>query len=202
MKIEMNADRASVFTPYNADFVRRLKGGIGGAKWNPSEKCWTVPASSVDAVREIMMDVYGETDVPEAAAKLKLRVKATDILTEGRGPVTLFGKTVSSARGRDSGAFAGDGVCFVAGNPTSGGSVKNWTSVVPEGSEFILSDVPQSLYDRYLAQKESGFDWGDNHANIEVEVVPCGVDVAALNAERARLMERLAEIDALLKEAV
>ena len=39
MKIEINAGKANVFTPYNKDFVAKIK-QIGGARWNGSARCW------------------------------------------------------------------------------------------------------------------------------------------------------------------
>ena len=53
--------KLQVFTPYEADFVRAIK-RIAGSKWNSDEKCWEVPESSIERVRQIMKDVYGHDD--------------------------------------------------------------------------------------------------------------------------------------------
>ena len=69
IKIEVKENKAYIYTPYNPEFVRKIK-QIGGARWNSSEKAWTVPEDMVEPVREIMMEVYGETDV-KAVEKVK-----------------------------------------------------------------------------------------------------------------------------------
>ena len=42
IKIEVENGRANIYTPYNPDFVRKIK-GVGGSKWNSSEKYWSIP---------------------------------------------------------------------------------------------------------------------------------------------------------------
>ena len=93
MKIKISEGKANIFTPYNAEFVKRIK-SIGGAKWNAGDKCWTVPAEAVDAARDIMMDVYGETDIPDGSEKMKLRITALVDIEELRAPVSYFGKNL------------------------------------------------------------------------------------------------------------
>lgn len=53
---------ASLFTPFNEDFVGRIK-DIPDRKWIPSRKCWAVPENSLNKVREIMRDIYGYDDL-------------------------------------------------------------------------------------------------------------------------------------------
>ena len=62
MRIDVKDGVANVYTPYNPDFVRKIK-GIGGAKWNGSKKCWTIPEFAIEAAREIMCEVYGYSDI-------------------------------------------------------------------------------------------------------------------------------------------
>ena len=59
MQIVMTEKHACIFTPYNPDFVERVK-KIGNAKWKSN--FWLIPAEAVDAAREIMRDVYGYDD--------------------------------------------------------------------------------------------------------------------------------------------
>lgn len=59
MQIVMAEKYACVFTPYNQDFVKKIK-GIGGTVWNGH--FWRVPAGTAAAVREVMRDVYGYDD--------------------------------------------------------------------------------------------------------------------------------------------
>lgn len=195
MRIEINGRKANIFTPYNTEFVKRIK-GIGGAKWNEAEKCWTIPAEAVDAARDIMMDVYGETDIPDGSEKLKLRITALVDIEELRAPVSYFGKNLASASGRDSGARVGDGVILESGTITSSGSMKNWTSMNRKDAVMILTDdVPETLYQR---DKNATTQWGDTL--FSVEVLKNSVDKEKLEAEKAALLARIAEIDSILAQ--
>lgn len=184
MKITVENNRANVYSPYNADFVSKIR-GIGGAKWDSSAKCWSVPAESVDQVREIMLDVYGETDLI-SGRKVSVRLTFSQSVAEYNAPVTIYGKTVSRAFGRDSGARVGNDVAFVQGAPKSGGSAKNWTSVVPEGSVVVLHNVPESMLEQELP------------GGVTAEVLSDEPNRAELLREKERLLARLAEIDRLL----
>ena len=61
-EIKINDGKASVFTPYNTEFISRVK--LLGGRWNPSAKCWTVNENAVDDVRAAMRAVYGQDDQP------------------------------------------------------------------------------------------------------------------------------------------
>lgn len=47
MQIVMTEKHACIFTPYNPDFVERIK-KIGNAKWKSN--FWLIPAEAVDAL--------------------------------------------------------------------------------------------------------------------------------------------------------
>lgn len=178
--------KARIYTPYNATFVSRVK--TAGGRWDADGKCWTVPADAVEVVRGILRDVYGMDDSPAQDA-VRIRLTFAKRVAEYGAAVTILGHTVSRAYGRDSGARPGDGVYYEAGKPTSGGSAKNWASVVAEGSVVVLAAVPRALLER-----------GDLPDGVTAEIVPAGptIDRAALAAERERLAARIAEIDATL----
>lgn len=187
MKIEVKNGVANVYTPYNPDFVKKIK-GIGGAKWNGSEKCWAIPETAVKVAREIMDDVYGYSDVKENET-ISLKITFNESVSERREDVVLFGKILAHAYGRDSGARVGDDVAYISGGATSGGSVKNWRSVVKDGSVAILSNVNKSVYEK----TEIGYD-------VTVEILETKVNKQQLLEEKERLLKRIAEIDKLLQE--
>lgn len=191
MKIEITGEFANVFTAYNPDFVKQIK-TIGGARWDAAQKAWKVPANTVDDVRSIMQEVYGETDVPAASnEKVNVRLTFEKQICEWRAPVTIFGKTIASAFGRDSGARVGDGVSFVSGRPQSGGSMKNWETVIPVGCVCVLHDVPKAMATQ---------DNIPDGVSFEIEQRSEEAERNALLAERERLIRRIAEIDALLEQ--
>ena len=63
----------------------------------------------------------------------------------------------------------------------SGGSAKNWESVVSEDSEILLHNVNKNPQEEY-----------------EIEVVTDSIDSAALKQEKERLLKRIKEIDHVL----
>lgn len=191
IKVVVKDGRAKVFTPFNRDFVAAIKSNIGGRKWDSDERCWTVPEESLPQVRQIMMDVYGETDLPDTCGSVTVKLTIKQDLSEYCDGVIRFKKVLALARDRDSGARAGDDVTYLEGEPTSGGSRANWKSIVPEGCVILLRHVPKSVWDRFGGSEE-----------FDAELVDEGKDVKRkeLEEEKARLLARIAEIDKLLAE--
>ena len=188
LDIIVKEGKASIYSPYNKDFVAKIKKGIGGARWNPTEKCWIVPESAIVAVREIMSDVYGYTDVEENIG-ITLKITFNEEVEERCASVTLFGKTIARAYGRDSGARPGEDVAFVSGGVTSGGSTRNWTSIVKAGSIVILSNVNKTLFEK--GKPEYG-------NLITIEVMEEETNKQKLMEEKERLLARIADSDKLI----
>ena len=191
IKVTIKDGRASIYTPFNRDFVAAIKTNIGGRKWDADNKCWTVPEESLPQVRQIMREVYGETDLPDAGGSVTVKVTFKEEYSSRCDDVVIFKKVLASARGRDSGARPGDDVTYLEGEPTSGGSRANWKSIVPEGCVILLRHVPKSVWDRFGGSEE-----------FDAELVDEGKDVKRkeLEEEKAKLLARIAEIDKLLAE--
>ena len=188
-------DKALIYSPYNPDFVSQLK-AMGG-RWDASRQCWVVNAQATDAVRQVMREVYGRDDTaPDPSDLVTVVVEFTKDAYAHQSAYTLFGCTIAKAWGRDSGARVGDNVAFLKGKPTSGGSAKNWTTEIPEGSIVELYDVPRAIYTRDLPRLL------DERPSLRISIKDTAptLDRAALEAEKARLLARVAEIDALLDE--
>lgn len=184
-------DKIEVRTPYNPQFVSKIK--TAGARWNAIDKAWTMHAANIDVAREILRAVYGRDDMPAVDEKLvRVRVTALQNISADRGPIVLLGRIIASARGRDSGARVGEGVAFVEKKPQSGGSVKNWTTEIEEGSVFVVADVPTTL----LGELDEVGRWG--HKLYQYEVIDDDRDeqLRKLQARREELAAALADIDA------
>ena len=190
IRVNIENGRAKVFTPFNRDFVNAIR-NIGGRKWDADDKCWTVPEEALPEVRKIMMDAFGETDLPDTCGSVTVKVTFKEEYSSRCDDVVIFKKVIASARGRDSGARPGDDVTFLEGEPTSGGSMKNWKSVVPAGCVVLLRHVPRAVWEQ---DKDSEY--------YTAEIVDEGKDVKRkeLEEEKARLLARIAEIDKLLAE--
>lgn len=183
-EIKVNDGKAFVYTPYNAEFVSKIK--LLGGRWNPSEKCWTVAEFKVDDVRSTMRSIYGRDDQP-VAETVDVILTFTAEVSEWHAPVTILGRTIATAWGRDSGARMGDEVMFLEGKPESGGSVKNWHTIVPSGSVVKLPQLPKT------ATEECELPNG-----VTMQIIGGDIDRDALIAEKEKLLARLAEIDAIL----
>lgn len=182
---------AKIRTPYNANFVAKIK-MVGGAKWDAETRRWTVPESAVPAVREIMRDVYGRDDLVEGET-VSVRLTFAETVEKTTTSVIIMGHTISRAYGRDSGANPGDGVSFVQGDCFSGGSARNWTSGVKGGSVVIVDKAPLALYEREKGNLPRGVtceivenDWPTSRIQLE--------------EEKARLLARIAGIDKMLEQ--
>lgn len=189
-KLERTATQLRLTSPYNPDFISAAKADLG-AKWDGD--CWCFDTRDETAVLKLIERKYGWKDgMPLVSVGLKFN--------EGRhygtGPCILLGRVIASATGRDSGAKLGDGVRLQAGDGAdSGGSAKNWTTEIADGSEFIVHDVPAQMAQDYVDGKRES-------RNVVIEIIrpatPAPVATAALTDERAALVTRIAEIDALL----
>lgn len=190
IEIKIKKGTLLIYTPYNAKFVSAIK-KIGGAKWDSANKCWTAPEEFVDAVREIMMEIYGYTDISENES-VTLKVVFNEEAKEDRKDVVLFGKILSHATGRDSGARVGDDIAMIKGNIRSGGSAKNWVSVVEEGSTFIIKNVNKNIFKK----EKDGINY-----DVKIDIIDdAKKSKSELLEEKKRLLERIKEIDEMLEE--
>lgn len=205
MRIEVKDGMANVYTPYSMEFVKKIK-GIGGAKWDPKYKCWIVDQFAVDVVRQIMLDVYGYSDI-STNETVNLEITVMQDIAVLRADVNIYGKVLAHAYGRDTGAKVGDDVAFIAGSAKSGGSAGRWLSMVNAGSKVILSNVNKNLFDRgedleafQIRHPTRGWIFPESWEEaITVRVIEDSEpDCKALMEEREKLLARLNEIDDLL----
>ncbi|SFQ18205.1 hypothetical protein [Tranquillimonas alkanivorans] len=178
-------DQIGIFSPYHEDFVDAAH-KMGG-RFHRSEGCWVFPGRHREQVANILQSVYG-ADPWEP--KCRVRLKAKEELRANKGPVVEGGMVLANARSRDSGARVGEGVHLLSGEIRSGGSAAHWLSLVTEDSEFEIDEFPVRLLD----------EAGEYHTEaLEVRAVHDVDAMDELRAERARLVARIAEIDALLE---
>lgn len=188
MKITVVDTAAYIDTPYNREFVRQIK-NIGGAWWDSSRREWKIPAACVDQARDIMRRVFGECDLPDESRRVTVKLTFSEsVHGDERSSISIFGKEVARAFGRDSGAVVGDDVSFIEGNPTSGGSRNNWLTCIPAGCVAILRNVPESILHKELPD-------GASYEIMPEEATPSR---ELLLNEKQRLLARIAEIDKLL----
>ncbi len=189
MKLEMVNGAVEVTTPYNPDFVSKIK--AMGAQWEGTKKVWKVDARAIELVRGVMRDVYGQDDSPQILVDVRVTfAKEQEKTQQG---ITLFGRIIASARSRDGGAELGEDVVLESGKITSGGSRQYWTTIIKQGTTLMLYDLP-------LAAVENKLGWNDEMGSFEiVDPQPQqNISRQALEEERSALEARIAEINALL----
>ena len=187
ISITRSGSDISVASPFHPAFVRRAK-ELGG-KWDAAAKVWTFDARDEDDVRALCCEVYGTDGSP--VKLVDVRITYRHAASGDRSAIYSCGREIARAWGRDSGAKLGEGVKLVEGRVRSGGSAKNWETVIDAGSVLVLRDVPEPIALRRVCDKEDRL----------VEILPSAaatVDVPALQAEREKLVARMAEIDAIL----
>lgn len=152
--IKTNQNSIEVYTPYHQDFVRKIKQLKGS--WKNDKKCWIIKKGLLEEVREILDEVYGETDI-DVPAKLNIEIMVTTDIAVALGDVTFLGKTLCHASGRDSGGRAGEEVFYLKSEPKSGGSSNKWQSIVKKGSRIKLENVSKTLFNRYKNESWKDF---------------------------------------------
>ncbi|MGE8130077.1 hypothetical protein ACQKQD_24155 [Methylobacterium sp. NPDC080182] len=154
-------------TPHaNSNFNKRVK-DMGG--------CWEAPAWRVDArnealVRAALKRSYGgDGDGEPDTVSLQCRVEKD----AWHGPVEVAGRVIARAFGRDSGAKLGEGVVRLSGTVRSGGSMKNWETVVD--AVVVIHDCPRKVAEKAMADGYTGVTEARLYVP-DVEALAEGVD--------------------------
>lgn len=183
--IKINNDKLEAFSPYHPDLPSKAK-KLGG-KWDAYSKCWKFDVQDLELVTDLYSKVYGAVDSPTIKQPVKLvTVKLESLQKDSSYQSGLYigGRCIGSATGRDSGARQGEGIVFHTGSITSGGSVKNWRTILNEGSVFEIRNFPES--------KIAEIDL-DTYKILEVTTPTSSKEL--LEKEKEKLLARLAEID-------
>lgn len=116
-----------------------------GGRWDAEARAWVFPAFVADAVENLDF-VYNTDFVP-------VEIEFLAQFSWCCGPAQVLGFNLAAAAGRDSGARMCTGVSLLSGAVKSGGSVKNWQTIVEEGSVMRLM-MPREL----LRQEQDTID--------------------------------------------
>ena len=99
-------------------------------------KKWIFPASAYENVKDYLYRNWNWT--PHCKFQ-SFMFTVNKKLIGDCSPVNGNNICMATAQGRDSGARLGKGLILKRGEIRSAGSIKNWITVVEEGTEFILS---------------------------------------------------------------
>lgn len=152
IKLEVEGGKVKTTSPYNSDFVtkaRGLKGAWGDGKW-------AFNISVLEHVKNAMLECYGVTG-EHPYETVVLIVKNLNDYARREG-FELFGRSIAKAYGRDSGAKAQEDIFLVKGEFTSGGSVKNWQTVI-KNATFEIHNFPKAALGREDVRKAVEEGW-------------------------------------------
>jgi hypothetical protein len=177
-----------VTTYYNRKFASKARNLRG--QWDSVKKAWVFDESVEEYVKQALIDIFGVTgEIQYETCSLLIK----DFTAwETRGEVELFGRTVARAFGRDSGAKLGDDIIWVSGSYHSGGSVKNWTTEVENGT-FEIQNFPleRTKFDDVRKAVEEGW--------CEIKVNKKKRSREEIESEIAALKSKLSELEEELK---
>ena len=117
-----------------------------GGKWDAEASAWVFSTTVEQEVDEL--DRLFNDDL------MVIDIEALDDIVSYISSVTFMGYTVARAFGRSSGAKIGAKVKQLDGSISSGGSAKNWFTMVKKGSRFRL-EISKNL----LAERELPKNW-------------------------------------------
>ena len=138
IKVQKEVGICTLKAEKNELLIERAK-NLGG-KWDSEAGAWVFSALVADKVEELD-ELFNS---PKIGVELHFKSHVS-----AQPHLTAYGYILATAFGRDSGAKIGANVAFVEGKPTSGGSMKNWTCVIPEGCVVRLM-VPKALVEEEL----------------------------------------------------
>jgi hypothetical protein len=146
--------RLELHAPYHPILPFRSK-QIGG-KWLGPEVGWVFPLEEEEALRRVCLDIWAVdgslSDLDEAVdltITVDERAPVRAIFVAYQSPIFLVGREVAASLKNLRGARPGRGVKFLQGIPRCVPSSNSWMTVIPNGSVFIIRDVPSRAASRF-----------------------------------------------------
>lgn len=188
MKIIIENGKIKVQSNYNRDFISRAKTIQG--KW--SAPYWVFPEENKEEVKALLLDVYGECGElsGEKTATVTVEINCDEYTDIGEA-IMLGSFTAVKRWHRDREVSYAANVMLVSGGfPESGGSVKNPRVYPDEGTVIRVKNIPIGIYEKIK-----------NKAGVTLVSKPSDEERETLIKEREALMQRLAELNALIGES-
>ena len=198
IRITRHGDQLSCVSPYNAEFVTAARQLAG--KWRAS--AWWFPATQEERLRRLCREVYGTDGSP--VERVTLRVSLPDGLRAQTASISIAGRMVARAQGRDTGAQLGDGVVITAGAVASGGSRQYWETIIEPETELEILDVPRPMAEKLHAQGPGepppSLVWAPAWEAMRFAILQPPLPEEELASEREDLLRQRTEIDQRLAE--
>jgi hypothetical protein len=134
-----------------------LATAIGG-RWMGAELGWTFPRSQEAALRALCQEIWAVDGSPEALATtvdvqvtVDERAAVRTVFLAYERPIYLVGRAIAASLTNRRAARPGRGVRFLQGKPCCVETPSKWSTVIPNGSVFLIRDVPLAAVPRFRA---------------------------------------------------
>ncbi|MEZ9056854.1 hypothetical protein [Vibrio pelagius] len=124
----------SLKADYNSQLVKECR-KLGGS-WDKEQNVWIFPGFVADEVEELN-EIYNSAPITVEITSIE------EIREYGKG-IEFIGRPLCRAFGRDSGARIDSDIALISGYATSGGSHKNWATILNEDSVLRLQ-IPSAI---------------------------------------------------------
>ena len=131
-------DMVSLKADYNSLLVKKCR-KLGGS-WDKEQNAWIFPGFVSDQVEELD-EIYN-------SALIAVEITAIEEIREYGKGIEFLGRPLCRAFSRDSGARIDSEVALISGCATSGGSQKNWATILNEDSVLRLQ-VPSAILETH-----------------------------------------------------
>jgi hypothetical protein len=146
--------RLELRAPYNPVLPFRSK-QIGG-KWLGADIGWVFPLEEEQALRRVCLDIWAVDGSPAALDEtvdlhiaVDERAPVRSVFVAYESPIFLVGREIAASLKNRRSARPGRGVKFLVGKPRCLLSSNSWMTTVPNGSIFIIRDVPAVAAQRF-----------------------------------------------------
>lgn len=174
-----------IYAPYNRNFIHKIK--QLGAEWDSNGRTWVIPDEREKQARDALIKYFGTDGTKSDTVTVRISV-AEDIKGNLTDNFNLFGRSIVTASGRDSGGKVNKG-CMIEGEVGTDGSRNRWYIYILEGAIITMYNVPA-----IAVQNEIG--WKEYYGTYEI--IEKTIDKRALLSEKASLLGRIEEISKLL----
>jgi hypothetical protein len=152
--IKIESEHLALQAPYHPALPHRCK-QIGG-RWMGNAYGWSFSLHEEQAVRDICLDIWGVDGTPSALENMvDLKVTVAEegpqrqVFQAYEEPVYLVGREIAAALKNHRAARPGRGIKFLIGKPHCFVSPSLWGTSIPNGSVFIIHEVPRVAADRF-----------------------------------------------------
>lgn len=195
IKIITNNNKVYLYSDYTPELPSKAK--MIGGRWNSAEKAWVFSLRDLDLVKKLSNEVYGWDDDPLHDIRLRIGdaqgLDTRDFESfDGSAPnaLRIKGRLIAQRKERDAAVQLGNDVLLIQGEfADSGGSRVN-PRVFDSVCENMILEIRNCYQGLLDALPSDCYEIVEKKADINKE---------ALQAERERLLARLAEIEQLLQ---